>query len=376
MTRKHADTCGFTSTSVAAFKTSSFGDEPDGCVGALGQRLQSLLADHPDIPGYAVAVLRDGGIASAAVGSAAPDGRAMTPKTPVRLASITKTFVAAAMLKLWEEGSVDLDAPLLGQVSEPHVRILVGGGYDIGAITIRHLLMHASGMNDHSELDAFLGAVLAEPGRTWTRTDQLELMVRHTDPVGAPGQGFHYSDTGYLLLGEIVERVTGKYLGAAVRELNRFDALELTHLRWEGEPSGGAGQIERAHQYMGGRDTLGIHGSIDAFGGGGLIGHVEDVARYYAALFSGQVFASSETLALMTEAPGHPDRSPYRMGLFVRDLAGHEAYGHGGFWGLEAWAVPALHTVVCAVALERDGLGAVIDLVEGLLNEGYLEGAR
>ncbi|MDJ0879086.1 MAG: serine hydrolase domain-containing protein, partial [Halieaceae bacterium] len=270
----------------------------------LGERLAALQAERPEIPGFAAAILTfDGEMVSAATGVADPSGRDMTANTPVRIASITKTFVAATVLRLWEQDRIDLDAPIGELIAEAHVELLSSDGYDTQAITVRHLLMHAGGLNDHFASDAYKEKVLGDPQRIWTRTDQLQLLVATTDPVAPPGERFAYSDSGYLLLGEVIERTTGQPLSLAVRELTRLDAIGLNKSWWDEVDQRPADVPDRAHQWLDGIDSYPIHGSVDAFGGGGLVASVEDVARFFTALFNNEVFDDPATLALMIEAP-------------------------------------------------------------------------
>lgn len=317
---------------------------------ALQAALEALTRD-PGSPGAAIAVAAGGVTAVAATGAAAPDGRAMTPWTPVRLASLTKTFTAAVILRLWETGRLALDAPVAGLVSAEHDRMLRRGGYATASITVRHLLMHAGGLADHAESPAYLRAILAAPGRAWTRTEQVAVMLDLGPPLFGAGTGFAYSDTGYVLLGEIIEAITGQPLGQTVRDLLRWDALGLRQVRWEGEPP--AHGPDRAHQWLDGVDTTSIHCSIDAFGGGGIIAGIEDAARLYAALVSGATFDRPDTLALMLDAPGHPEGSPYRLGLFAGQGTGDGRFRHGGFWGLHAVVDPEAGRAVAAVCLEQ-----------------------
>jgi D-alanyl-D-alanine carboxypeptidase len=324
---------------------------------ALQERLDALQETRDDVPGFAVAlVLDDGTAVSAASGEADPDGRAMTPETPVRMASITKTFVAAAVLRLREQGLLDIDAPVSGLISADHNALLLSDGYDTDAVTVRHLLMHAGGLNDHFADNAYAGMVMSDPARVWTRTDQIRVMVEATDPVGAPGEAFFYSDTGFVLLGEIIETVTGEPLGQAVRKLTKLDAIGLNGIWWDEEDAPPVGIPDRAHQWLGGVDTYPINGTMDAYGGGGIIASVEDIARFFAALFGGEVFDNPKSLSLMTEAPGHPADSPYRMGLFIGETEGYRTFGHGGFWGSDALAVPDLKITMAGVALDQSGV--------------------
>ncbi|MEM1133776.1 MAG: serine hydrolase domain-containing protein [Pseudomonadota bacterium] len=321
---------------------------------SIQQDLDALQAQRDDVPGFAIAVVDKGKLLTAASGAADPDGTPMTVETPFRLASVTKTFVAAALLRLSEQGKLDLDTPITNLISDEHVQLLEADGYMPQSITVRHLMMHAGGLDDHFGSEAGIAAALADPQRQWTRTEQLALMVELTDPVGKAGERFHYSDTGYILLGEIIEKLTGEPLSRAVRDLNRFEALGMDQLRWE-TIQGVEQGATRAHQWIDGLDIFAINGSLDAFGGGGLIGNVVDTATYFDALFGGQIFASPETLKLMLEAPSHPEDSPYRLGLFVEQIGGHTVYMHGGFWGVNAMHVPSLDLTIAYVALDQSG---------------------
>ncbi|MEO1253008.1 MAG: serine hydrolase domain-containing protein [Pseudomonadota bacterium] len=319
--------------------------------------LDALQAERPDVAGFAVTIDHwSHGAVSAATGQADPNGRAMTANTPVRIASITKTFVAVAALRLWEMETLDLDAPIGDLISPAHDAMLTGDGYNTSAITVRHLLMHAGGLNDHFASDVFKDMALAEPEREWTRTEQIALMLETTDPVTAPGERFHYSDTGYLLLGEIIEATTGEPLGQAVRRLTKLDDIGLGGVWWDVFETPAADAPGRAHQWVGDIDTYHIHGSVDVYGGGGVVASVEQTARFFSALFRGDVFDDGETLSLMLEAPGRPAGSPYRIGLFYLERLGEQTYGHGGFWGTDVWVMPAHQITIAGATLNATAI--------------------
>ncbi len=327
---------------------------------ALQARLDALQTANPDVQGFAVAVVTpEGELISAASGVAAPDGRAMTPATPVRLASITKTFVAAAILRLAEEGRLSLDDAIATRISAETGALLREDGYDPNAITIRHLLAHVGGLGDHFPTRAYQEMVLADPRRVWTAKEQLRVFIDVTDPVGPPGGQFYYSDPGYILLAEVIEGVSRAPFAKAVKSLTRVDALSLTPIWWEGETPP-VDAVERAHQWLGEIDTYAIHGSFDAFGAAGVIASVEATAQFFAALFGGDIFEDPETLSLMTTAPGHHGDSPYRFGLYATEFAGHRVYGHGGFWGTDAMVAPELGLAMASVALSKSGLDALL----------------
>ncbi len=321
--------------------------------------LESLKAESPSAPGFAIAVVENEEVSSAAIGVADPTGRPMTADTPVRIASITKTFVAAAILRLWEDGRVDLDDPIRGLISPEYDRLLRSDNYETDRMTIRHLLMHSSGLNDHSGTAAFEEAAFSDPTRKWSKADQIQILISETERMSEPGEAFHYSDTGYVLLGDVLERLTDLSLGQAVPRLNRLDEIGLENIRWEGDPDTRSRSPDRAHQYISGVDTFGINGSVDAFGGGGIIASVENVARYYSALFSGRIFRSKETLEHMLSAPGHPEDSPYRMGLFVRRIGDKEVFAHGGFWGTDVMVLRDSGIVISGVTLEQGAVGVL-----------------
>jgi D-alanyl-D-alanine carboxypeptidase len=328
---------------------------------ALRVALEALV---PCAPGAAVAVAAGDRTVVAAIGAAAPDGREMTAQTPVRLASLTKTFTAASILRLSETGRLSLDTPVADLIAPKLHRVLRGGGYDTGSITVRHLLMHAGGLADHAESPEYLSTILADPGHVWTRTEQVALMVELGAPLSSPGTDFAYSDTGYVLLGEVIERATRQPLGEAMRDLLRWVELGLPQMRWEGEPLSQGPAT--AHQWMDGIDTTSINGSIDTFGGGGMVASIEDAARLYAALVSGAIFDRLETLELMLSAPGHPAGSPYRMGLFRGEGESDRVFRHGGFWGLHAAVLPDRQVAIAAVGLDRAMAQDITQMVESL----------
>ena len=343
---------------------------PESEHAALEAALQALVdsvAAAPDIPG---AILYAGSPSSGLEWSGAAgeadveSGAPITPEHTVRNASNTKTYVAAAVLRLWESGRLELDAPVRDFLSAEQVALLAGDGYDMDAITLRLLLSHAAGLVDHGSAPEYFTTITADPTHRWTRDEQLAGAVEWGDPLRAAGQAFSYSDTGYILLGQVIERVTGQALGPAVRDLLGFDRLGLDATWWEiMEPVPSSG-VQRAHQYLGGADTYSWDASLDSYGGGGLITSSRDLARFWYALFGGQVFERQATLDTMLTTPLPEGETPYRMGIFVRDLDGLLAYEHSGFWGTRAIYVPELDLVVAGAVTEQSRGAAVFGMTE------------
>jgi D-alanyl-D-alanine carboxypeptidase len=340
----------------------------DGLAGELHAMVDAAIRDHDNLPAIALAVdaprldLEWEG----AAGVADPaSGKPMTPDRPVLVASNTKTFVAAAVLRLWEEGKLDLDDPVAGRLSPELVDMLRGDGYDPEAITLRHLLTHTSGLFDHTESPHYGERIVADPLHRWTRAEQVAAAMAWGAPLGRPGEVYCYSDTGYVLLGEVVERAAGKPLPAAVRELVGFERLGLRSTWWELLEARPAGVPERAHQLDGAIDSFGVDPSIDLYGGGGLVATMGDLTRFMRGLFTGQVFTKPATLDTMLTTiagarPGPGDEGPktipgvYRMGIFVAEIDGITVYRHTGYWGTVASYVPSLDLALAVGVTQRD----------------------
>jgi D-alanyl-D-alanine carboxypeptidase len=260
----------------------------------------AFAAAHPIYPGVALAVISP---RLHWVGAAGHDAlasrKALQPNAGFRIASVTKTFTAAAILRLVESGRLGLDDPIVDRLSPATASLLRRDGYRVDAIRIRHLLMHTSGLYDYASDPAFVSYVLAHGRHHWTRREQVRFAMSHGKPYAPPGREFHYADTGYILLGEILERRTGRSLAAAYRSLLRFDKLGLRRTYLETlEPRPSAAQ-PRAHQYYQRIDATAFDPSFDLYGGGGLVSTVDDLARFYRALFHGGVFDKSATLRTM-----------------------------------------------------------------------------
>jgi len=334
---------------------SSTAASSDVYVPPLARRIAADLRRHPEIPGEAVAM------ESARVQAAGAAGYAdratkepLTVDTPFRIASVTKTFVAATVLKLTEQGRVDLDAPIDRYLSPATIALLGGDGYDTGAITVRHLLGHTAGLFDYAGSVAYDDRTTADPGHVWTPQEQLRFAVDHGDPLADPGREFHYSDTGYVLVGEILERVTGTDLPTAVRTTLDFAGLGLDHTWWEGLEAAPAGLPPLAHQYYGREfDGANLDPSYDLFGGGGLVSTVGDVTTFFRALFDGRVLQPAGLRAMTTvSTAGRSDAAA--LGLFRHRIAGTECWGHPGYWGTVAYACPDLDLAFAITTNQAD----------------------
>lgn len=307
-----------------------------------------------------------------AAGQADPAaGTPMTPFMPVRIASNTKTFIAAAVLRLAEEGALGLDDPIADHLGAEHTAMLTGDEYDVEAMTIRHLLTHTSGLFEHSGLPSYTERIVEDPTHQWTRTEQLSWAVERGDPHAAPGQIYTYCDTGYVLLGEIIEQTAGRPMADAVRDLVGYSNEGMNSTWWEIHEEPPVGTAPRAHQFFGALDVYSFEPYFDLYGGGGVVATVGDMARFWRGIFSNRVFSKPETLeTMLTTFDGLralPEASAralppgaYRMGLWEVEVEGMTGYRHTGFWGTSATYVPELDLVV-TLTVNQNQCGTLLE---------------
>jgi D-alanyl-D-alanine carboxypeptidase len=363
----------------------------------LVSRLQALLDRdvhaYPQMPGRLLHVLAPSMTTEVAAGVSDLATQApLVIGSRFRIASVTKPFVAAAALRLVEGGRLHLDAPIEELLPDPYVEVLRVGGYQPDLITLRHLLTHTSGIFDFaadaydpSMTEGFVHITMVDPQRRWSRLEQVRFAMDHGRPYGEPGHVYGYSDTGACLVGEILERATGRTMGGAIRELLDLDRLGLIHTYHDSVDPEPPDLPPLAHQYEGEFDVARFDPSVDLWGGGGLVSTCGDLARFFRTLLRGEVFEGPETLeqmcTLSVDVPpieASPTASvdlandPSSAGLFIyrAELAGEVFWGHGGYWGTIAFTCPRLDLTVVAqhgqahMPDDFDRLAIVADVVQ------------
>ena len=168
----------------------------------------------------------------------------MTKDTEIYIASVTKLYTAAVVLRLFERGALSLDDPMSKYLPSELIRgIHVYRGKDSSSeITIRQLLSHSSGIADYYSEKGRDGKTLFDmflenPDRLWTVDETIDRARRDLAPNFPPGTGTSYSDTNFQLLGKIVENVTGKPLQDAYEDFI-FQPLGLEHTWLVGHDKG------------------------------------------------------------------------------------------------------------------------------------------
>jgi D-alanyl-D-alanine carboxypeptidase len=361
------------STGVSSAAPSAEASVQVTAASALDRALAEQFARSPAVPGIVARVDAPGLRWERAVGKA--DRAAGTPLSvgnTFRIASVTKTFTAAAVLTLVDQRRVTLDAAVARYLPPPYLDLLHRGGYDPDRITVRMLLNHTSGLYDYATDDGYVETALANLQRHWTPVEQIAWAMDHGSPYGAPGARFHYSDTGYVLLARIVESVTGRRQAAAYRRLLRYDRLGLIATWFEAlEPAPGTAGA-RAHQYYVDAtadldlDTYTADPSFDLYGGGGLVSSVADLNRFYRALLDGRVLSRAALRTMLTLVPTGNDDA-VGMGIFLRRIEGITCWWHNGFWGSVVLYCPqrrlAVAVTVNAFTADRVTPSALADAV-------------
>ena len=277
--------------------------------------------------------------------------------------------------------SLSIDEPIAQHVSTLHQEMLIEGGYDPDSITLRHCLHHTSGLFDYAlGGSGYSEEAKANPQKEWTRTEQIGFAMRTGKPVGKPGELYRYSDTGYILLGEVIERTTQLNLGAALRKLLKYSELGIKDTYLETVESTPIGKKDLVHIYFRREEATQWHASVDLWGGGGLVSTTQDLTIFMHALFNHQVFDKKETLDLMCTAPSYYasyDRDEdvrykdYRLGMWKNEIYGNTIYQHNGLWGVFMLHVVETNTTIAVKytygANERL-VKKALHLVKGLSN--------
>ena len=293
------------------------------------------------VPGITTAiVLDDGRAAIAATGFADLEKRRpMSPETPMLAASIGKTFVAATILALAGEGMIELDARIASYLPDVDWLSRLPNG---DTISIRHLLTHSSGLPEHLSEPAFGRAFSQRAGFDTVPFTAQELVsfVFGKQPLFRAGQGWSYTDTGYILLGLIVENVSGQSWIGQIE--NRFIVpLGLTLTM----PSNHKDLTDLAAGYLAKENPFGLpektHGSDGRMvwnpaiedAGGGFVSTSFDLARWGSALYRGQVLPAEMSRELFEAVRITPNDPTRLYGAGVSIVTGGEfgpVYGHGG----------------------------------------------
>lgn len=327
---------------MAAGQGASASREPatDARSANIERTLQLMLdaaRDSARWPGVTLALaLPDGRVISVASGFSDT-----TRKVPMRTSdrllqgSVGKTYVAAVAMQLMAEGTLDLEAPISRYLAdEPWFDRLPNAR----AITVRQLMNHTSGLVRYEFQPEATARLRAEPYKVWTPLDRLAYVFDEPAPFAA-GAGWEYSDTNYIVLGMIIERLTGaSYYDELRRRVLEPLSLENTipsdRPMLPGVVNGYAG----AGNELGGYDASLVDGRLAInpqfeWTGGGIASTTADLARWAKLLYEGKAFPPEQLHRMLDGVPARLGRNTrYGLAVILRDTPLGATYGHSGFF--------------------------------------------
>ncbi|KAA0777183.1 class A beta-lactamase-related serine hydrolase [Bacillus sp. AR2-1] len=241
-----------------------------------------------------------------------------------RIGSVTKTFIATFLLQLSGENRLNLD----DSIEKWLPGVIQGNGYDGNQITIRQILNHTSGIADYVNSKDF---DIMDTKKSYTAEEFVKMGISFP-PDFAPGKGWSYSNTGYVSLGILIEKVTGNSYVEEV-ENRIIEPLDLSNTFLPGNSSvipgtkhaRGYFQLDGASEL---KDVTYINpGSSD----GDMISTADDLNKFFTYLLSGKLLKEQQLKQMLTTVPTNREGTGYGLGIYEIKLPnGVSVWGHRG----------------------------------------------
>ncbi|MBY7101231.1 serine hydrolase [Bacillus sp. 6YEL31] len=241
-----------------------------------------------------------------------------------RIGSVTKTFIATVLLQLSGENRLNLD----DSIEKWLPGVIQGNGYDGNQITIRQILNHTSGIADYMNSKDF---DIMDTKKSYTAEEFVKMGIS-LPPEFAPGKGWSYSNTGYVLLGILIEKVTGNSYAEEI-ENRIIEPLDLSNTFLPGNSSVIPGtkhargyiQLDGASEL---KDVTYINpGSSD----GDMISTADDLNKFFSYLLSGKLLKEQQLKEMLTTVPTDREGTGYGLGIVEFKLPnGVSVWGHRG----------------------------------------------
>jgi D-alanyl-D-alanine carboxypeptidase len=338
--RGRAVTLGLLLAVSACARSSRSTAEPAPATDRVQSALQVVLDSARTAarwPGATLAItMPDGRVTAVATGFSDT-----TRKVPLRTSdrllqgSVGKTYVAAVAMQLVGEGKLDLAAPISRYLGhEPWFDRLPNARQ----ITVRQLMTHTSGLVRYEFQPAAAAALRANPFKVWTPVDRLTLVFDTQAPFAA-GQGWEYSDTNYIVLGMIIERLTGRAYDDELRH-RLLVPLRLTNTVAADRPEvpGLANGYAGPKNDLGGYDASVVNGRLAInpqfeWTGGGVASTTADLARWGKLLYEGKAYPPTLLAQALDGVPARlGGNAKYGLGVIIRETPMGISYGHSGFF--------------------------------------------
>ena len=328
---------------LTGLNLTAFAQKPVAATGtnALKKELQMKLDEWHKagkFPGATLGVvLADGESFGLAVGYSDRDATTpMKPNDRMLAGSVGKTFAAATALQLVKEGKIGLDDKIGKYLGKESWFDKLPNARDI---TIRQLMNHTSGLVRYEFKEEFTKYLTEHPMKVWTPVERLAYLFGEK-PAFEPGKGWDYSDTNYIVLGMIIEKVTGqKFYDEAnrrvIRPLKLKDTIPQEGPVIKGVVQGYAG----AGNPFGGKDAMMENGKFVInpqleWTGGGYASTSHELARWAKLMYEGKAYDASLLPQVLDgiSAPMLGRDAKYGLGVIIRQTQAGTSYGHSGFF--------------------------------------------
>ncbi len=242
-----------------------------------------------------------------------------------RIGSVTKTFIATVLLQLAGENRLNLD----DSIEKWLPGVIQGNGYDSNQITIRQILNHTSGIAEYSRSKDF---DIKDTKKSYTAEEFVKMGVS-LPPDFAPGKGWSYSNTGYVLLGILIEKVTGNSYAEEV-ENRIIEPLELSNTFLPGNSTviPGTKHARGYEEYDGASELKDVTYSNPGSSDGDLISTADDLNKFFSYLLSGKLLKEQQLKQMLTTVPtGIEGIDGYGLGIYETKFPNHVSiWGHTG----------------------------------------------
>ncbi|GAB3171860.1 serine hydrolase domain-containing protein [Telluribacter humicola] len=257
-------------------------------------------------------------------------------KTPMQicqlqyLQSVSKTYMAVAVLQLYEAGKIDLDQSISSYLPLPYK----GYPTDGEKITVRMLLNHTSGVTEYTEDPSYVTYLLQHPRHTFSKEELLGF-IKGKPLQYEPGAKYQYTNTNYMLLALAVDAITDDH--AAYIRQNILAPLHLDNTLYYNTPNYlQAPRLVNTYWDRFGTGTLENNSAMQKanvssmIGDDGMVATPLDVVKFNKALMEGKLLKPSSLALMKTWVNDKNGKPTYGMGMFHIELGRHVAYGHGG----------------------------------------------
>lgn len=301
------------------------------------------------------------------VGGEFKNGEAVTAANPFYTASIGKTFTATAISILVEQNKLNFNDKIgkyLPTEIVQNLHVINGKDYT-EEITIAQLLQHTSGLPDYFEGETTDGSpnvieqIFAEPNKFWEPEETIQFAKEKMNPLFTPGTSYNYTDTEYVLLGLIIENLSGLSLPRFFRNYF-FEPLGMKHtsMHKRSEPIEKTGEL--AEMFIGDFEASTMTSLSADWAGGGLVSTSSDLIKFQHALFTGEII-SAETLKKMQKWTPETHGMEYGFGLrkivlkkLFPTLPDLTLVGHSGSTGSYLFYCPELDVYLAGTLNQSD----------------------